>query len=160
MKRKHAYYATLEPGENGAFWVYFHDFDGQTSFGESETEAAENAKTPLSEALLRLFERGETPPEPTAPEAIPLAPGEKLVKIEIDLHDFFPEVFPKRGGARVGAGRPRKEDGERGGRPHTLNVRLSDDELRALETLAERAKLSKSQYLRSLFLDRFFEEVE
>lgn len=157
IERKHAYYATLEPCDDGSFCVYFNDFAGCASAGKSEADAVENAKIPLSLHLLAEYEARRPLPRPSAPESIPLEPGEKTALVEVDLRDFFPEIFPTDAEEGPDVETLSAEDFDRCGRPRSLTLPLTEDEAEILDALAKRAKLLPTECLRSLFLERYFE---
>jgi len=68
-----AYPYTLEPQEDGGFFVQFIDIEEAFTEGETEEEAAFNASEVLSGVLAVRLERGEDIPQPSAVGANPTA---------------------------------------------------------------------------------------
>jgi len=99
-------------------------------------------------------------PQPSAPESIPLESGEKTALVEVDLRDFFPEIFPTDADEGPDVETLTAEDFDRCGRPRSLTLPLTEDEAEILDALAKRAKLLPTEYLRSLFLKRYFDESD
>ena len=157
LKRKYEFYAIFDPCEDGGFGVRFPDVPGMHSGGDDIEDAKKQAREGLAGHIVCLNDyEAEIPVSTSTPETISLEPGEKLVKIETDLAEFFPERFPKHGGSRSGAGRPKKKPEERTGRQATRQVAilLTDEEFDDLTELAERAKKTKAEYIRGLFREK------
>lgn len=147
FKRRYTYYALLVP-DSGKYAVRFPDLVGAYTQGDDETEAAYEAMECLAVHLHGMEEDGDAIPAPSRPETIKKEPGEILVRIGVDMKDYFPEVeYEERGGARVGGGRPKNS-----GRQATkrLVVRLTEEEDESLSRLAEAFNKTKSDYIRDL----------
>ena len=159
LKRKYGFYAIFEPGESGGFGVRFPDVSGLFCVGNDENDAIKESREGLAAHLVCLEEFDLKIPVPkSTPESVRLEPGEKLVKIETDLAEFFPERFPeRRGGARPGGGRPKKNPSETrsgGTIERRLIVRLTNAEFEALGKFAKDAGKTKSEYVRELIFPK------
>ncbi len=66
MLQKLTYLGVFEPSGNGAYSVYFPDLPGCASFGQSFSEAQENAQDALGLHLYGLEQDGEKIPAPSA----------------------------------------------------------------------------------------------
>ena len=150
-KRYHAYYALLEPYEEG-FGVSFPDLPGAISVGTDVDDAVFNAQECLAVHLHG--EPEEELPAPSKREDIEDPKGWQLALVATDVAEYFPEDFeeeePKKkswGGARAGAGRPKNS-----GRQATkrLVVRMTEEEDELLTRLAVAAQKTKSDFIRAL----------
>ena len=150
-KRYHAYYALLEPYEEG-FGVSFPDLPGAISVGTDVDDAVFNAQECLAVHLHG--EPEEELPAPSKREDIEVPKGWQLALVATDVAEYFPEYFeeeePKKkswGGARAGAGRPKNS-----GRQATkrLVVRMTEEEDELLTRLAVAAQKTKSDFIRAL----------
>ena len=150
-KRYHAYYALLEPYEEG-FGVSFPDLPGAISVGTDVDDAVFNAQECLAVHLHG--EPEEELPAPSKREDIEVPKGWQLALVATDVAEYIPEDFeeeePKKkswGGARAGAGRPKNS-----GRQATkrLVVRMTEEEDELLTRLAVAAQKTKSDFIRAL----------
>ena len=150
-KRYHAYYALLEPYEEG-FGVSFPDLPGAISVGTDVDDAVFNAQECLAVHLHG--EPEEALPAPSKREDIEVPKGWQLALVATDVAEYIPEDFeeeePKKkswGGARAGAGRPKNS-----GRQATkrLVVRMTEEEDELLTRLAVAAQITKSDFIRAL----------
>ena len=150
-KRYHAYYALLEPYEEG-FGVSFPDLPGAISVGTDVDDAVFNAQECLAVHLHG--EPEEELPAPSKREDIEVPKGWQLALVATDVAEYIPEDFeeeePKKkswGGARAGAGRPKNS-----GRQATkrLVVRMTEEEDELLTRLAVAAQITKSDFIRAL----------
>ena len=150
FKRYYEYYAVLTPSDNECV-VCFPDLPGAYSQGIDVVDAASEAMECLALHLHGMEEDGDIIPKPSRPENIKKEKDEVLVKIKVDMKDFFPDVeYENRGGARIGGGRPKIS-----GRQSTkrLVVRLTDDEDTKLSNLAKAVGKTKSEYIRDLIME-------
>ncbi|MBQ7111775.1 MAG: type II toxin-antitoxin system HicB family antitoxin [Thermoguttaceae bacterium] len=90
--RFHSYFAVFEYGEK-SIGVYFPDLPGATSGGDSVDEAAECARECLALHLYGTLEDGAPIPPPSPAERLTVGPSEKLVRVDVDLAEFYPEEF-------------------------------------------------------------------
>ena len=150
-KRYHAYYALLEPYEEGS-GVSFPDLPGAISVGTDVDDAVFNAQECLAVHLHG--EPEEELPAPSKREDIEVPKGWQLALVATDVAEYIPEDFeeeePKKkswGGARAGAGRPKNS-----GRQATkrLVVRMTEEEDELLTRLAVAAQKTKSDFIRAL----------
>ena len=150
-KRYHAYYALLDPYEEG-FGVSFPDLPGAISVGTDVDDAVFNAQECLAVHLHG--EPEEELPAPSKREDIEVPKGWQLALVATDVAEYIPEDFeeeePKKkswGGARAGAGRPKNS-----GRQATkrLVVRMTEEEDELLTRLAVAAQKTKSDFIRAL----------
>ncbi len=153
-KRYYAYYALLEPYEEG-FGVSFPDLPGAISVGTDVDDAVFNAQECL--ALRIQGEPEEEIPAPSTREQIEVPEGWKIALVAVDMAEYFPEDFEDEeeeeqkkkswGGARSGAGRPKNS-----GRQATkrLVVRMTEEEDELLTRLAVAAQKTKSDFVRDL----------
>ena len=150
-KRYHAYYALLEPYEEGS-GVSFPDLPGAISVGTDVDDAVFNAQECLAVHLHG--EPEEELPAPSKREDIEVPKGWQLALVATDVAEYIPEDFeeeePKKkswGGARAGAGRPKNS-----GRQATkrLVVRMTEEEDELLTRLAVAAQITKSDFIRAL----------
>lgn len=149
FKKRYAYYAILTP-ENGEYGVLFPDLVGAYSQGVDEKDAIQQAKECLALHLHGMEEDGDPIPKPSRPENIEKKDDEILVKIDVNMQEFFPEVeYEERGGVRSGSGRPKNSGRQAGKR---LVVRITDEEDELLSQLASKVGKTKSEYVRSLIL--------
>lgn len=148
MKRYYAYYVILEPSSDG-FGAFFPDLPGTASGGVDVEDAIFESQECLALHLHGMEEDGDPIPEPSSREQIEIPEGCQLALVSIDMKEYYPEDFPEetRGGARVGAGRP-KNSGRQASR--RLVVRMTEAEDEHLTRLAAAAQKNKSEFVRDL----------
>ena len=153
--RFYAYYALLEPCEEGGFYVTFPDLPGDITQGDNIDEATFNAQECMAVHLNGMLGDNDPIPEPSTREQIDVPEGFELKLIPVDMEEYFPEDFeeeeePKKkswGGARAGAGRPKNSGRQASKR---LVVRMTEEEDELLTRLAVAAQKTKSDYVREL----------
>lgn len=154
FKRYHAYYALLEPYEEG-FGVSFPDLPGAVSVGTDVDDAVFHAQDCLALHLHGMLEDDDPIPVPSKREEIDIQDGWIPVLISVDMSEYYPEDFEEEeelekkswGGARAGAGRPKNSGRQASKR---LVVRMTEEEDELLTRLAVAAQKTKSDYVREL----------
>lgn len=157
-KRYHAYYALLEPYEEG-FGVSFPDLPGAISVGTDVDDAVFNAQECLSLHIYGMQEEKYEIPVPSKREEISVPKGYQLVLISVDMSEYYPEDFEEEeepekkswGGARAGAGRPKNSGRQALKR---LVVRMTEEEDELLTRLAVAAQKTKSDFIRYLLKEK------
>ncbi len=148
MKQYYAYYVILEPSSDG-FGAFFPDLPGTASGGVNFEDAVFSSKECLALHLHGMEEDGDPIPAPSTRDEIEVPDGCRLALVSIDMKEYYPDDFPEenRGGARVGAGRPRNSGRQANKR---LVVRMTDEEDELLTRLATEAQKNKSEFIRDL----------
>ena len=135
----------------------FPIFPGAFSLGDSIDDAIKKAKECLAIYIDDLLENGKSIPSASTRKNICFDPSsERLYEIETSLAEVFPEKYgtaqkSKRGGARIGAGRPANDPQARASR--LLIVRITNDERDELEGLAHKAGITKSSLIKRWIRD-------
>ncbi len=83
------YPATMHPEEDGRYSIWLSDISGCCSQGDTVAEAVENIKDGLGLYYEEAEEGNLVLPVPSAPNKVPLEPGEFVVMVEFSPSEYL-----------------------------------------------------------------------